>query len=212
MIRIGHFSDLHGNYGRLAAVFAPDVWICTGDFFPNKTRGYAPTEEPFQTAWFNHHAEAILTRLQGRPLIWVAGNHDYVNLATLLRTRGGVAWDATEAPVDFMGERFAGFREIPYIQGEWAGEETNLRPIVGRTMAADPTILLTHAPPAGILDDDGGRGHGFGVVPLTSALLYTSHRIHTHLFGHIHQQGGRDVREMDTRFYNGATGCRLIEV
>jgi Icc-related predicted phosphoesterase len=210
MIRIGHFSDLHGDYDRIAGI--PDVWVNTGDFFPNMTRGDVSVEVPFQTAWFEANADAIIARLAGKPLIWVAGNHDFVNLVPLLRSRGVEAWDATEAPVDFMGERFAGLREIPWIEGEWAGEAHDMAPAVERAFDADPTILVTHCPPSGILDNDGGAGHGFGSSPMTTALTWRHHRIHTHLFGHIHAMGGKDVEEMGIRFFNGSNGCRIISV
>lgn len=210
MFTIGHFSDLHGHIGCING--SPDVWVCTGDFFPNETRGDVEIEVPFQTAWFESNADEIIRRLNGKPLIWVGGNHDFVNLASLLRARGVVAWDATEAPVDFGGQVFAGFREIPWIEGEWAGEAHDIAPMVERAFGHDPTILVTHCPPSSILDDDNGAGHGLGSSPLATALTWRPHRIHTHLFGHIHAQGGKDVEEMGIRFFNGACSVRLITV
>ena len=67
MIRIGHFSDLHGNFKRISTAEVPDVWVNTGDFFPNMTRGDVAVEVSFQTAWFEANVDEIIAHLQGRP-------------------------------------------------------------------------------------------------------------------------------------------------
>ncbi len=218
---LGHASDLHGRYSMLEGVALPDVWVITGDFFPTKGRGQtgrieADAEIDYQVRWWRNKGPSVMRRLGGRPVLWVGGNHDYVNLAGLLKMSKyeGATFDVAAAPVDFGGHRFAGFREVPYMEGEWVGESHDLSDVVARAMDADPTVLLTHAPPAGILDDDGmgTMGHGGGVSPLTTALTWRPHRIVAHLFGHIHQHSGRDVEEMGIRFYNGAEKVRLVEI
>jgi Icc-related predicted phosphoesterase len=214
-MRLGHFSDLHGNLRNLlSGSELPDVWVNSGDFFPNATRGDRSVEVGFQAAWFRREAASIMARLGGRPVVWVGGNHDYVNFADLLREFGyeGPAYDITSAPVDLGGHRFAGIREIPWIAGEWNGEMHDLSSVVDRAFDMDPTILVTHAPAAGILDDDHGAGHGCGNRPLATALAYRPHRVVAHLCGHIHEQGGRDIEEMGIHFFNGAENIRFIEV
>lgn len=213
-MRIGHFSDLHGDVARIDASARPDLWVCTGDFFPNMTRGDRSVEVPYQEAWFTLVWNKLIERLGGMPLIWVGGNHDYVSLAQLLQEHGyeGPVWDATEAPVEFEGQVFFGYREIPWIEGEWNGETMDLRPMVRRVIEVSPTILLTHAPPCNVLDDLAHRGRGIGASALTTALCYQPHRITHHLFGHVHQHGGKNVEEMGIQFYNGALGCRIIEI
>jgi Icc-related predicted phosphoesterase len=208
-MRIGHFSDLHGNLGKLlGSSELPDVWVCSGDFFPNATRGDRSVEVSFQAAWFKREAASLITRFGGKPVIWVGGNHDYVNLAELLRENGyAAAFDATVGAVEFEGHRFAGMDSIPWIAGEWRNEEHDLTPMVERVFAMNPTILITHAPPAGILD-----AVGYGVRPLTTALAYQPHQIVAHLFGHAHENGGQDIEEMGVRFYNGAECLRFITV
>lgn len=213
MIRIGHFSDLHSNIARITGAESVDVWVCTGDFFPNATRGDRAVEEPFQTEWFTSVKDELFVRLGGRPLIWVEGNHDYVSLAKLLREHGyaGQVWDLADGPVDFGGHRFAGFGEIPWIEGEWNGETHDLRPLVDRAFDQDPTILVTHSPASGILDEVGG-GHGDGIRPLTIALTYRPHRIVLSLCGHIHEQGGKRIEMMGVLFVNSACCTQLIEL
>lgn len=212
MTTIAHASDLHGNLDSLlAGTDLPDVWVLTGDIFPNETRGNRSVEVPFQTAWFDTIADALVARLGGRPVVCVGGNHDYVNLAHLLRSRGVEAYDVEEGPVDILGHRFAGFGSIPYLVGEWNREEIALGPVVDACFEQDPTILVTHAPASGILDQCSD-GHGDGVRPLTAALQFRPHRIVAHLHGHIHEQAQQDVEEMGIHFFNGACGCRFISV
>jgi Icc-related predicted phosphoesterase len=218
---IGHASDLHGRYSMLEGVELPDAWVITGDFFPNRGRDQTgrierEAEVAHQVRWWRNKGPAVMRLLGGRPVLWVGGNHDFVNLAGLLKVSkyAGGAFDVADTPADIGGHRFAGFREVPYMSGEWVGESRDLAWRVAGAMDADPTVLLTHAPPAGILDDDGmgTRGHGGGVSPLTTALTWRPHRIVAHLFGHIHEHGGRDTEEMGIRFYNGAEHVRLIEI
>jgi Icc-related predicted phosphoesterase len=182
---IGHVSDIHGNLKSLLSTdVLPDLWLFTGDIFPNMTRGDAEVEVPFQNAWFAENAEAIVARLGNVPVLSVGGNHDFIDLATRLREHGVDAHTVTPTGVEILGIRFAGFREIPYIQGEWFGETHDFTEVIGHTFASDPQVLVTHAPPAGILDEDG-----YGIKALTTALAYRPHGIQAHFFGHCHGHG-----------------------
>lgn len=214
-MRIGHASDLHGDLRELlSGDVCPDVWVLSGDVCPNETRGIVAHEVPYQTAWFRGVSDALVARFGDRPVLVVPGNHDYIDLAALLRSCGVDATNVTPEGVEVAGVRFAGFREVPWMAGEWNGECRDFADLVGRTFDSDPEVIVTHAPPAGILDDDGlGEfGHGGGIPALTTALTYRPHRVRAHLFGHIHEHGGRDVEEMGIRFYNGAEHVRIVEV
>ena len=61
----------------------------------------------------------------------------------------------------------------------------------------DTDILITHSPPAGIMDEDGGVSHG------CSDLLKTVQQIQPkfHIFGHIHNHNGMQRIE-NTTFIN----------
>tara|TARA_Y100000034_G_scaffold84980_1_gene101950 strand:- start:1064 stop:1705 length:642 start_codon:yes stop_codon:yes gene_type:complete len=211
-MRVLHSSDLHGKYGALLKMMEEDfsVWIDTGDFFPNRTRGDVAIEPRYQAGWFEKEGlgKKLVSMLRGRPLITVGGNHDYASLAELIRLSGGTALDLCERPAFVGGLKFAGFREIPWIRGEWRGETMDFGSIVEKALSADPDVLVTHGPPAGILDKC--PMHGTGTVALTTALTYKPHKIKTHLFGHIHDWGGQELMEMDTRFINGATKVRTL--
>lgn len=208
-MRIGHFSDLHGNLSALRnAEEIPDVWVCSGDFFPNSTRGIRSIEQEYQKNWFA--AQNLPSLLKGKPLLFVGGNHDYVSLADLLVEVGYPAQNITLQGVVVDGVRFAGFREIPYIRGEWNGEthRTDIAAIVVDLFSNPPDILVTHAPPAGILDN----GHTPGIEAITSLLTYSDHNVKVHLFGHIHEDGGKIVEEMGIRFFNSAGTLQFLDV
>lgn len=205
---IGHLSDLHGALKRVLDTNTnPDLWIATGDMFPNRTRGDVVVEVSHQRNWWDFYGKKISDRFQGRPVVVVDGNHDYISFAQALREHGVEAYDISESPT-VLGMKFAGFREIPYIAGEWNGENHDFRSVVDEAFAQDPDILVTHAPPAGILDEDC-HGAGYGINLLMQALSYRPHKIRAHFFGHAHECGGKTVEEMGIRFFNGATKVRF---
>lgn len=213
-LRIGHFSDLHGRYETLDQVTeTPDVWVSTGDFFPNWDPTFRDQEEERQTRWFRHKVQPIRRRLRGRPVLVVDGNHDFAPLAKLLDRWGVEAYAVGERPLDYAGWRWGGFAEIPWIRGRWNREieRGDFRAVVGRVFdGADPEILLTHAPPDGILDAVDAAH--IGIEALTVRLAYGSHRVRHHFFGHVHETGGQDAEVMGVGFHNSATRARVIEI
>lgn len=217
-MRVLHSSDLHGDYKALLGWTEPfDVWVDTGDFFPNRGRvartGHQildDEERRYQLRWLK--LKELLARLAawlgGRPLVSVPGNHDFLPLAAMLRAHGADAHAVTPAGVDAAGLRWAGFREIPWIDGEWPGEARDFDGLVDATWAAAPDVLVTHAPAAGILDGNGR----YGVGALADALASRPHRIRMHLFGHEHEDGGRTLERAGVLHANGAKSVRLHEL
>lgn len=216
-MRIAHVSDMHGGYNILNKVTEPpDLWVFTGDIFPymgfdhNAHWGVSSFEIPHQMRWYSHKGPSIVRRLRGKPVLLVPGNHDYADLAKLLRRDGVNAQEVTPEGVDFQGVRFAGFGHIPFIGGRWNREAfvPELQDLSHRTLTVgDPDVLLTHAPPGHIL---GGVHPGNG--PLLTALSRLPHRVRVHLFGHIHETGGRMVEHMGIRFYNSATTVQVLDL
>jgi len=204
-MKVLHTSDLHGSYkGLLRTDIDFDVWVDTGDFFPNRTRGDRTVEVGYQARWLALKSlpERLAAWLDGRPLISVPGNHDYVSLSAALRGAGAEAHEVTPAGVTVGGLTWAGFREIPWIAGEWNGETHDFGALIEATWETQPDVLVTHAPAGGILD--GGTGKGYGIPGLASALSWKPHTIKAHLFGHTHECGGQSVSEVGVLFANGA--------
>jgi len=214
MLRILHTSDLHGKHKPLLSVDPStfDVWVDTGDFFPTAGRHkgigfriHPPAEVSHQGRWVGCKmlGSRLTEWLDGRPAIICSGNHDFISLHAVLRGSGADAHQVTPEGFDLLGHRWAGFREIPFIIGEWAGECHDFSPFLERL---DPSadILVTHAPPGGILSEEWGIGS------LTQHLAYKPHNVKLHLFGHVHGCGGQEREEMGIRFVNSACGIKHV--
>ena len=88
------------------------------------------------------------------------------------------------------------------------GECRDFAPLVARAFEPNPDILVTHAPPGGVLDG----WEGYGIPALASALFYQGHKITHHLFGHEHSCGGKMVVKGGITFSNAACHLNIIEV
>ena len=214
-MKIGHFSDLHGRYEILEKIpdeSLPDVWLNTGDFFPNFVYGDRGRDAECQVKWFGHKYESIVSRLRGRPLLSIDGNHDFVRLGSLMKGRGYFAQNITPEGLEFGGLKFAGFHQIPFIGGYWNGEiqQDEFKPLVEKVFEFKPDILVTHAPPSGILDA-GISSAGSSI--LTSKLTHnTEPNPRFHFFGHIHECSGRQIELTGTTFVNSACCIQIIDV
>ena len=220
MIRIAHASDTHDKPAIVKAVANVDcdVIVLSGDILANKGRCLATggeilphAERKYQTSWFRKVAKAWAPAFAGRPVVYVPGNHDFIGIERWLAHYGhtNVHTISAETPfADVCGKRFAGFREIPYMEGEWMGECRDFQPLIQRAFGCNPDILVTHAPASGILSVQGD----YGVPALTSALFYGTHNVTHHLFGHDHHAGGRMTSEGGIVFSNAAGNLNIIEV
>lgn len=220
-MRIAHISDTHDqpHIVRGVADIACDVIVLTGDILSNYGRRPSTdykivphVERKYQHSWFRRQAKKWAKDFRGRPVIYVPGNHDFIDIGPWLKHYGHTAlYTISEnAPyVDLLGKRFAGFREITWIEGEWPGEVHDVKPAIERAMACGPDILVTHSPPSGILC---GRHNDYGLPLLTSRLCYSEHKITHHLFGHAHDCIHSVEAVMGITFSNAAGRINVIEV
>jgi Icc-related predicted phosphoesterase len=207
MVKVLHSSDLHGHLHHLFNQTGFDLWIDTGDLLPNMTRGIGNFEVPYQTKWFQEYLALIEKWLEGRPMLSVPGNHDFIEITETLKEHNIDAHRITPQGIEILGFKFAGFREVPQMIGEWNGETLVFEDLVKDTLDSDPDILVTHAPPAGIRDLNPGGG----IPILANALTWSKHRVQAHFFGHIHEAVGvSDV--MGIKFINGATCAQIHEI
>ena len=219
MIRICHVSDTHNQPSvvRGVAESDADMLLITGDCISNKLNRLLgemaiPQQEiRYQDRWLRKQAKKWAQDLRGRPVVAVGGNHDFIPYTPWLRHYGAQVYEITESNpcVELFGLRFAGFREVPFVTGEWMGEVAEFTVPMQRAMACRPDILVTHGPPKGILDrdDEEGEGWSYGIDQLHEVLFGSSHRITHHFFGHAHADGGRQVDLGGIRFINGACHC-----
>ena len=211
---VAHASDLHSNLLPLKDVDKAkiDLFIFSGDFFPNITRGNIETEINFQTNWFKNNQDTIFKYLGNKPVINVDGNHDFVSLGELLIRHGyaGEVYQINENEIiEFKGLKFAGHGYIPWIEGEWRGElrTPEMTKIVDKVWDLGfADVLVTHTAPAGILAGP------WGCNVLANRLAYKDHTFTHHFFGHIHQHTPQEHTENGTKFYNSATGCQIVEI
>lgn len=216
-MKICHFSDIHG-YFQLLNPPAEDVEliVCTGDMFPHACE-HESDRAKAQEQWFLHakpealYGETPIARLRrvlnGRPMITVPGNHDWFNWMQAL-SRDNVYEIKLGQSIQRLGLTFAGFRQIPHCSGRFVGEveQSDFVSIVKKTLDLKPDILVTHAPPRGILDE------ALGINALGTVLMYGDHTVKHHFFGHIHECGGFSAEHNGIGFHNSATTCRVIDI
>jgi Icc-related predicted phosphoesterase len=209
-MKVAHFSDVHGQLDNLSFPLDVQGLVCTGDFFPNSTRGIRQVEVDFQTTWFERNQEKIFRVFGGLPIVCVDGNHDFVSLGAFLLRAGYPGLVVNVNPYeaqDFLGLKVAGYREIPWIAGEWNGETyaPELHGLADCALQTGCEILLTHTPPKGILSGD------YGCSSLSNLLAYSQHNVRFHFFGHCHDGHGT-VENMGIQFSNAATAINLIDI
>lgn len=214
-MRVLHTSDLHmgkATLEKLATFNKPfDVMVDTGDTLPdNYDRGYAmfhSDRRDGQEKWAmtNRVRELLTAMLRGRPLITVKGNHDFFSLADVMRGYDGLH-RLEDGPITVDGVKFAGFPEVNYINGNWLGEVPNPAAWVGivdPVLAEEPDVLATHSPPKYILDA-GYSGERYGCAYLARQLTQIEVKPQLHLFGHVHEHGGKVDSLYGIRYCNGA--------
>lgn len=214
-MKIVHFSDLHSDFEILKDIEKPDLWICTGDFMPNFTNPAMEKnkrlriEREEQGQWFHDNMSKINEYLRDVPIFWTGGNHDFIKpfgLNKLTYFHEGIY-------AEFQGLRFAGFPEIPSLNGYWSGEvgtQEMLR--ICQSVFSQPfDVLLTHSPPRDILDNVSYWGvESVGSLPIKYSVMNSE--IKLHCFGHIHEQGGKQVVIENKIFSNAATVFNTIEL
>lgn len=210
---IGHISDNHGKLRHIEAHAAVDVWVISGDFFPNYGRPIIAVQEAaYQRRWYYSNEAQILAALGDTPVVWCPGNHDFVDLAELLRESGkDNVYSVTPEGVVVAGRRFSGFREVPAMMYEWQGETMDFADLITRTLDSQPDIIVTHAPLKGMLDNGGSR-HERGIPSMLNRLAFGAYNLRAHLCGHAHNDGGKQVEEMGIVFSNAAEHINTIEI
>lgn len=227
MPTICHFSDWHGQWIPLPKA---DLYICTGDMLKNYpkmkkveginsfgqfgeyySREIIPSrEEKNQQGWLDKQLKrGGLRRFLGNtdaPIVVVRGNHDFVDLA---QGFGGEVFeinnDCTRV-VEFLNLRIGGVRGINYIIGEWADElDAPTWEEHAKDLPMDLDVLVTHAPPFGVLD----AGYGVDMFRrYVGRRYYTDNELPLHCFGHVHEHQG--IRDHGTIYSNAATTYNLF--
>lgn len=192
-IKIVAFGDTHGCHSK---VILPecDITIFTGDWSCNTL-----TIEDDLTnfaIWFGQQ--------RAKWKIVIAGNHDFVEKWPLEKTisefaRYGILY-LQDAGVCLNGITLYGspwttkFNNWAFGKNEFELNE------IWQTLPDNVDILITHGPPKGILDY--AHHQYLGSSALKDSFLQCKPRIH--VFGHIHEQGGKSHKAFGILHYNVA--------
>lgn len=228
MVRVVHFSDWHAQWKKLPEA---DLYVCTGDMHPDFLQNEIVNDRPHkwphrrwfqdplyarreQLAWAHLAAHGLRDHLGSpdAPVVAVRGNHDFADLATLFRCCNLVHEFLDNEIVEVCGLKITGHRGIPYINGMWS-DETQRPELLERVRAMTcegVNLVLTHYSSAGILDR-ANSGHT-GLEGMASALYNRILPGGAHMFGHIHEEGGKVHRHGDVYFSNAATAFNILEI
>lgn len=184
-------SDSHGQHHHLDLP-PGDILIHAGDF----SRSGKPGQAKDFLLW--------LAKQPHRHKVFVAGNHDFIAEEEPAEFRSWVPDNCIyldDQLIEVEGLRIWGSPISPWFF-DWAFNR-HRGPEICRHWDLIPEgldILITHGPPAGILDRTA-RGENVGCADLLRRIQAVEPRIS--VFGHIHEARGRE-RHGATEFFNAA--------
>lgn len=176
-----HISDTHGRHAELINLPNADIIIHSGDFT------MAGTEQE-ATDFLNWFCDLPYSHK-----IFIAGNHDDCFYDATISGLDSNCYYLCNSSVVIKGVRFYG---VPLFMQD---SLSNNQGILYDNIPDDTDVLITHAPPFGILDM-ADKIH-FGSEDLLIKISDISPMLH--LFGHIHDSFG--IRHQhNTKFSNGS--------
>lgn len=189
-MKIDCISDLHGQLPKLDG---GDLLIVAGDL---TSTHFLKEYDQFKT-WFK--------KQKYRKKILIAGNHDTFLDGNPSRFCTPDWFEYLEdSGTEFEGYKIWGspwslsFPGINPICSAFTGQETELAKHFAK-IPEDTDILITHSPPFGILDKNDAGIH-CGSVSLRNHVMLVKPKIH--IFGHIHEQGAKNIDLVCTQFHN----------
>lgn len=224
-VTICHFSDWHGCWHKLPKA---DLYICTGDMLYNYPSPKGITIHHRETYCQGKAVQGLgnlrekLGIPEKAPVVVVRGNHDFVSLVKLFGEEHTYEVNLSATTFhDLCSLQVGGFRGVNFAAGEWSDElrDDDLDKLA-RALPLSLDILVTHAPPYGILDNKGtysGRSPRFGLRAAASYINRQDHmgaRLRLHCFGHIHSGRGlttRGKRPHWVYFSNASESYNLFE-
>ena len=185
-------SDLHGHKPDLDG---GDLLVVAGD--STATNTLAEWQEFAEWLEYQDYAMILL----------VAGNHDGALKEDMLGTM------ARMPTVRYLEDELVEWRGLMIYGSPWTPEYYNwyfMKPRgeelrkVWQNMPLGLDILITHGPPHGILDTTNDVYHGTvmhaGDEELAKAVK--EKRPRHHIFGHIHECGGQELKTEHTAYHN----------
>jgi Icc-related predicted phosphoesterase len=195
-MKIVAMADLHGQYPD--SLPEHDIVCLCGDLMASQDI---------------NRFERWLANVTHKPVLWIPGNHD-VNL---------VDWNSghqyvvclRDRVVEINGIKFGGFvwnncDNMPILEDVFVyttADQGKLNEEVARLAECD--VLLSHSPPAGVLDVTR-FGHSIGVPGLLKWAMDTKCRYI--LCGHVHECGGKIYYKDGINIVNTAQHIVAFEI
>lgn len=218
-MKILHISDWHGDMQLVPSIVKLDydMVVCSGDLFPNKTRGDRDVEVRYQGNWLRRNQSKFSDLAGLRPIVFCSGNHDFIDPAESLKACGINAVNVDFRKEEVNGLTFYGLPSIPYIAGEWnfESEYSDMNDRIDDFERNCPVdVLVAHAPLMGCLDGIFGQRCGnsvlsnrffYGDLPWPKMILS----------GHLHEANGEMEIEHDGVICvasNAACSYRILEL
>jgi Icc-related predicted phosphoesterase len=209
ILKILHISDNHGDLQLLksACEIRSDIVVHSGDFFPDfydyKNDCW---DSVSQELWLKLHSNTIGLALEGRPFVFVQGNHDWVGLKTFDYPE---TKELANSSVTIEGLKFYGLSNTPNLSMFNHFTTTEEFETVLQNIPTDTDVLVPHCPPYGIMDQLEFDERSVGIPNLKERIEST--KIRLVLFGHIHEANGLKTIGK-TVYSNAAAGWRLLKI
>jgi Icc-related predicted phosphoesterase len=211
-------SDYHGSpllqAEALAQVPTVDGYINCGDFCTHAGGGYtvgtpqylAGEAETLVLAEFLRQLDQL-----GKPWLFVPGNHD-PDLAILQELnqefkQGAIA--TVSELVWLLGLRLLVVPWTPPCGWNWTLTHKHLAELVAQYKSTTIDLLVTHAPPKGILDEESKWYHRR--TPTLRPLVDVLNPPY-YFCGHMHYDGGKQALQGQTIFVNAALHNLIVDI
>lgn len=184
--KIFAFSDTHGLNARLDIPKDADILICAGDCLDEDDMCFLHDDFLRFLNWYSH--------LDAKLKIFVPGNHEVffeLNPEETMRITPSSIVLLENSGIEYDGISFFGAACRPWM---FKGTENKVPKGVD--------FLITHGPAEGHLDNKAG-------CQVLKAMIDDSKPQH-HIFGHIHEEGGKIERTETTTYYNVSMYNQLI--
>ena len=182
-MNIAIISDTHGEHEKLGTL-SGEVLIHCGDMFNLFSPGDDDVER--MDEWFGKQDFELI--------LCTGGNHDCAleDRLTITSNPFKNAIYLQDQSYVHRGVIFYGSPWIPELYGHAFYQDDDQLEKIWSEIPADTDVLITHTPPAGILDVSS-RGLELGCVHLARELKRISPTLHC--FGHVHASAGVHVSD-----------------
>lgn len=190
-----------------------DGYINCGDFCSQAGAKHKASDQGFHPKG-KAEVELLKTFLAqvdrlGKPWIFVPGNHDPSGsvIEPLAGEYGVIATDTQL--ISFLGLRTLLVPWTPPCGWNWTLTSSRLKEILANHSQTSADLVITHAPPRGVLDEKSKWYHRRTPTlrPLVEAI-----QPRYYLCGHMHHDGGQQLTQGNTLFVNAAVHNLILDV